>query len=176
MVGSNLEYSKEQASVTTTGERLQQLIDGVVLRRAVIQEYEHGITSEIFSDAWNLDDAPVRHVSQSMVRAGHVKGWVFHKLTVDRLTAVCGSFKFVLWDARPQSPTYGMVNEIFLSERNRGLLIVPTHVVHAVQNIGQTDAIFVNLPTRPYNHADPDKYRLNDPSVVPYRFDQGMVW
>lgn len=176
MAGVEIKVSKELSTVTASGERLQQLIDGVVLRRAVVQEYEHGITSEIFSDAWNLDAAPIRHVSQSMVRAGHVKGWVFHKVTVDRLAVICGSFKFVLWDIRPQSPTYGMINEIFLSERNRGLLVIPTHVVHAVQNIGQTEAVFVNLPTAPYNHADPDKYRIDDPSIVPYSFDKGLVW
>jgi len=172
----DISATKEPASVTASGERLQRLIDGVAVRRTSIQEYEHGITSEIFSDAWNIDSAPVRHISQSMVRAGHVKGWVYHKLTVDRLTAICGSFKFVLWDIRPQSPTHGMVNEIFLSERNRGLLSIPTYVVHAVQNIGDTDATFVNLPTLPYNHADPDKYRIDDPASVPYPFDKGMAW
>jgi dTDP-4-dehydrorhamnose 3,5-epimerase len=176
MAGVELKVTKELASVTASGERLQELIDGVVLRRAAIQEYEHGLTSEIFSDVWDIDTSPVRHVSQSLVRAGHVKGWVYHKLTVDRLAVVCGSFKFVLWDARPESPTYGMVNEIFLSERTPGLLQIPTHVVHAVQNVGQSDAVFVNLPTAPYNHASPDKYRIDDPAVVPYRFDKGLIW
>ena len=46
------------------------------------------------------------------------------------------------------------------SEKNRALLVIPRGVYHAVQNIGITDAIFVNMPTRPYDHEDPDKFRL----------------
>ena len=47
----------------------------------------------------------------------------------------------------------------------------------AVKNIGNTDAYFVNMPTRPYSHEDPDKYRLplrND--RIPYAFDDGQGW
>jgi dTDP-4-dehydrorhamnose 3,5-epimerase len=50
-------------------------------------------------------------------------------------------------------------------------------VYHAVRNIGTGDAMFVNMPTRPYDHADPDKYRIpvqND--VIPFSFDDGPGW
>ena len=41
---------------------------------------------------------------------------------------------------------------------------------HAVQNVGHEEAAFINMPSQPYRHDDPDKYRLpleND--VIPYR-------
>ena len=70
-----------------------------------------------------------------------------------------------------------MVNEIFLGERNRALVVIPTGVFHAVQNVGTTDAVFVNMPTRPYDHANPDKYRLPiDTDEIPYRFDAAVGW
>jgi hypothetical protein len=41
----------------------------------------------------------------------------------------------------------------------------------AVQNVGHAVVVFVNCPTRPFNHADPDKYRLPlDSSSIPFRF------
>ena len=41
---------------------------------------------------------------------------------------------------------------------------------HAVKNVGHSAALFINLPSRPYQHADPDKYRVPiDGEVVPYR-------
>jgi len=61
-----------------------------------------------------------------------------------------------------------------VSERNRALVVFPQGVYHAIQNIGESEATFVNMPTRAYDHADPDKYRLpirND--LIPYAFDDG---
>ena len=43
----------------------------------------------------------------------------------------------------------------------------------AVQNVGDVDALFVNLPTRPYRHENPDKYRLPlDTDRIPFRLDE----
>lgn len=65
-----------------------------------------------------------------------------------------------------------MINEVYLSDHNRGLIIFPKGVYHAVQNIGLTDATLLNFPTRPYRHTNPDKYRLPvDTDAIPYSFD-----
>lgn len=48
---------------------------------------------------------------------------------------------------------------------------------HAIQNIGRDEAFFVNMPTEPYNHEDPDKYRLplkND--LIPFAFEDDAGW
>ena len=49
--------------------------------------------------------------------------------------------------------------------------------IHAVQNIGHEEAIFINMPSRAYDHADPDKYRLpvKNP-LIPFAFDDGPGW
>jgi len=167
--------TKDVATVQPDGSRLERLIDGVELRRAITHEDERGEITEILSGAWNFGDAPIEHVYQAAIRPGWVKGWVYHKEQSDRIFALSGFSMYVLWDPRPDSPTFGMINEIHLSERNRGLLLIPPLVVHAVKNTGQTDAVFINLPTRPYQHGAPDKYRV-DPASVPYSFDKGHGW
>jgi dTDP-4-dehydrorhamnose 3,5-epimerase len=55
---------------------------------------------------------------------------------------------------------------------NKVMLTIPPFVVHAVQNRGDEDAIFINMPTRAYDPANPDKARVawNDPRI-PYRFE-----
>jgi len=70
-----------------------------------------------------------------------------------------------------------MINQFVLSERSPSLIIFPRGVFHALQNIGETDAIFINMPTKRYNHQNPDKYRLpikND--VIPFDFDDPLGW
>ena len=84
---------------------------------------------------------------------------------------------WALFDHRSQSPTYKLLNVFTLSNRNRAILVIPRGVYHAVQNIGQTEAIMFNLPTCPYDHADSEKYRLpikND--LIPFDFDDGPRW
>lgn len=81
----------------------------------------------------------------------------------------------MLYDLRETSPTHGLVNELHLTERNRALLVIPPFVAHAVQNVGAGEALFVNMPTLPYNHSDPDKYRI-DKADIPYNFDRGAGW
>jgi dTDP-4-dehydrorhamnose 3,5-epimerase len=153
------------------------LIDGVVVRLATTLPDERGELCEIFNPAWTVSDAPLVHVYQAIVRPGKVKGWVVHYEQDDRLFISLGTVKIVLFDGREGSPTYRQIDEIVLGERNRGLVIVPRGVFHAIQNVGQSDALFLNLPTKPYNHASPDKYRLPlDTDQIPYRFEARLGW
>jgi dTDP-4-dehydrorhamnose 3,5-epimerase len=111
------------------------------------------------------------------VRPGEIKGWVMHKIQTDRIFVSLGVQRWIFFDDRRKSKTYKMINSFTFGERQRALLIIPTGIFHAVQNVGATEAMFLNLPTHPYNHADPDKYRLpvkND--LIPFNFDDDMSW
>ena len=167
-----LEATRDRATVTSDSRKIESLIKDVIVRKCETHIDERGELSEMLSAVWGVDRAPIEHVYMAMVRPGRVKGWVYHKKQSDRTFLVSGTVKYVLWDTRPKSPTHGVINEIFLSDRSRGLLVIPPLVVHAVQNVGDVDAIFVNMPTVPYCHANPDKYRV-PPGTVPYSFDKG---
>jgi len=100
-----------------------------------------------------------------------------HEHQDDRLFLNLGVTRWVLFDARPASPTHKHLNQLVFSERNRVLLIIPRGVYHAVQNIGTTEVLFLNMPTRPFNHGDPDKFRLplkND--LIPFDFSDPPGW
>lgn len=168
---------KDTSTVTVLGDSKTELVEGAVLRRAVVHPDERGELTEIFSTAWGVEPTPCPYIYQTMLRAGKIKGWVYHKLQTDRFAITTGHLKIVLFDPRETSPTRGKVCEIFLTERNRGLLTIPPYVIHAVQNIGETDAVWINMPTVPYDHESPDKFRvpLGSPDV-PYSFDRGQGW
>jgi len=171
------EPRRDVQTVTPAGERVGRLIEGVCVRPAVTQVDERGEICEIYNPAWGVVESPLVYVYQVCVRPGRIKGWVVHRQQDDRLFASLGALKIVLFDARRESPTHRMVNEIFVGERNRALVVIPAGVFHAVQNVGATDALFVNMPTRPYDHAEPDKYRLPiDTDEIPYRFDSVPGW
>ena len=162
--------TKDVSTVSANGQRKQQLIEGVYVRSAVNQIDERGSLTEIYDPRWGVGDFPLVYVYQTTIRPGKCKGWVEHHIQTDRLFITTGHMKWVLYDNRADSPTYGAINEIYLTEQNRGLLLIPPRVYHVVQNIGTTDAMFINMPSHPYNHENPDKYRLPlDTDLIPYK-------
>jgi len=159
----------DEQTVTPAGQPVRDLIAGVQVRSAVTHVDDRGELCEIYDPAWGVLPEPVVYVYQAMVRPGKTKGWILHREQDDRLFVALGFIRIVLYDARAESPTCGRLNEIFLSERNRGLVVIPRGVFHAVQNVGSFDAYYVNMPTRAYNHRAPDKLRLPpDTDQIPF--------
>ncbi|MDZ4405782.1 hypothetical protein [Prosthecobacter sp.] len=165
----------DSQTVTPQGQSVQPLIDGVKVRHAVTHPDDRGDLCELYSAAWGFDDEPMVYSYFASVRPGKTKGWVKHLLQTDRLFFALGSFRVVLFDDRPDSLTYQQLNILNFSDRKRGLVRIPAGVFHAVQNVGHDDAHFVNTPTRAYNHAQPDKYRLPlDTHLIPFNFSPNL--
>jgi dTDP-4-dehydrorhamnose 3,5-epimerase len=164
-------------TVTPEGEPVGRLIDGVVIRYGTTQIDDRGELCEILRPDWGFHPAPFTYVYQFSIRPGKVKGWHQHHQHDDRIFLSQGTVKVILYDQRPNSPTYGLINEICRSEKQRSIMTIPQFVWHAHHNIGSTDALFISMPTRLYNHSSPDVFRLpleND--VIPYKFDNKLGW
>jgi dTDP-4-dehydrorhamnose 3,5-epimerase len=162
---------KDAASVSSDGSPLQDLIEGVVIRHARTHADERGTLCEIMDLRWEFTEDPLVYAYLVTLRPGQIRGWVVHEKQNDRLFLFQGVLRIVLYDARPDSTTHGWLNVLHAGGHDRALVSIPTGVYHAVQNVSDVEGAFVNLPSEPYNHDDPDKYRLpleND--VVPYRF------
>jgi dTDP-4-dehydrorhamnose 3,5-epimerase len=175
--GRHLRPVQDVPTVTPEGKSLDPLIHGVVIRPAVTQVDERGTLCEIYHPAWGVHPAPLTYVYQFSIRPGKIKGWHVHHLHDDRIFLSAGTVKVVLFDDRPESPTYRMVSEIYRHDTHRTVMVIPAFVFHAHQNVGSTDALFVSMPTRAYNYASPDVYRLPiDNDYIPYRFEQRLGW
>jgi dTDP-4-dehydrorhamnose 3,5-epimerase len=162
---------RDEQTVTRSGESVHALLDGVRIRPAVTQLDERGSVCELYNPSWGFTAEPLVYVYQTTIRPGQVKGWVLHLAQDDRLFFVTGDVKVVLYDGRVDSPTFEGLTVHHFGEASRGLLRIPAGVYHGIQNVGQVDAVFVNMPTQPYAHEDPDKYRLPlDTDLIPYSF------
>jgi dTDP-4-dehydrorhamnose 3,5-epimerase len=174
---SRTEPRKDQPTVTSEWKSLARRIDGLVIKHVPPVEDERGEICEMFRPSWGVSPDPLVYVYAITIRPGKIKGWVQHRLQEDRLFLLRGVIRFVLYDDRPSSPTHKQLDAFTLSERNRGLVIIPRGVYHALQNIGDREVMFVNMPTMPYDHANPDKYRLpikND--LIPFAFEDALGW
>jgi dTDP-4-dehydrorhamnose 3,5-epimerase len=157
--------------VTAAGEAVVDLIEGVAVRRAVTHLDERGELVETYDPRWGLSAAPMVYNYLATIRPGIVKGWVRHAAQDDRLFFAFGTVKVVLYDDRKGSRTRGRLNDLCFGERDRATLVIPRGVWHALHNVGAGDVVFLNTPTRGYDHERPDKVRLPlDNDVIPYRF------
>jgi len=168
---------QDPPSVNAAGEPLVRLPDGVAFRPAPTQVDRRGTVCEMFDPRWQWHPEPLAFVYMFTVRPRMVKGWGLHQLHEDRYFVLLGEIEVVLYDVRPDSPTRGQVSSIVLSEYNRGLVNIPAGIWHANRNLGNKDAVVVNFPTKPYDHANPDKYRLPlDTDQIPYKFEGVSGW
>jgi dTDP-4-dehydrorhamnose 3,5-epimerase len=161
--------SQDQQTVTPDGQRLEPRIQGLQITPRLAQIDERGELTEMYNPAWGLD--PLVYAYMVIAYPSSIRAWVMHKEQEDRLFMVKGYVRWAFFDARVDSATHGMLSVHTFSERQRIMLTIPPGVFHGVQNIGLEDAIFINMPSRPYNHKNPDKYRLpikND--LIPFDF------
>lgn len=168
---------KDAQMVTPEGTSLGNHLHGVRFRDATTHIDARGSVVEMFDPRWNWHPDPLVFAYSFTIKPGYAKGWNLHKLHEDRYFLLQGEMDLVLYDVRPDSPTHGQVQKITLSESRRGIVNVPTFVWHADHNIGTRDCVVVNFPTRPYNHENPDKYRLPlDAPLIPYTFREVRGW
>jgi dTDP-4-dehydrorhamnose 3,5-epimerase len=164
-------------TVTSDGASLGRLTEGVQIRCLPTHADQRGSVFELFDPRWNLHSAPLVFAYAFTIRPGFAKGWNLHRENEDRYALLQGEMVLVLFDPRPESTTCGEVCRIVLSEHRRCLVNVPKNVWHADHNIGSSDVVVVNFPTAPYDHANPDKYRLPlDTDLIPYSFGGAKGW
>jgi dTDP-4-dehydrorhamnose 3,5-epimerase len=163
--------TRDNPTVTQAGERLQPLPDGVTFRDAVTHVDDRGSVCELFDPRWGWSDAELVFAYVFTLRPGMVKGWGLHLEHEDRYFILYGDLQVVLYDDRQDSPTRGLVATVYLSEFRRQLMNIPPGIWHANRNVGNRDVTVINFPTTPYDHENPDKYRLPlDTDQIPYSF------
>jgi dTDP-4-dehydrorhamnose 3,5-epimerase len=103
----------------------------------------------------------------SCIYPGAIKGWHVHRRMTLNYAVPHGHIKFVLYDDRPDSPTRGEVQEIFMGPDNYCLVTVPPLIWNGFKGLGADMAIVANCASAPH---DPDEISRRDPfdPSIPY--------
>ena len=125
---------------------------------------ERGRLTEIFrasDDAHGFGQAYI-----TTAAAGVIKAWHRHRLQVDRWYCVAGAAKVGIWDNdKRQGET------VILSADHPQLLIIPAGLFHGFTPChGHREAAILNIPSRPYDAANPDEERVG-PHHFPFRWE-----
>lgn len=102
---------------------------------------------------------------------GFVSAWHAHAHTTDRLFVSHGMARIVLYDARADFPTRGLLNEMQFGTIRPALVTIPPQVWHGVQNVSSGRMILLNVVDSAYSYSDPDHWRLpEDCPEIPFQF------
>jgi dTDP-4-dehydrorhamnose 3,5-epimerase len=151
-------------------------IDGVIIRALQTHADARGWLVELFrSDELAPQYLPaMAYLSETL--PGVARGPHEHAQQADHFAFLGpGDFTLYLWDARPQSPTFGRRMKVLVGASNRQSVLVPPGVVHSYKNTGSVPGWVFNAPNRLYAGAgkrEPiDEIRHEDRPDSPFVMD-----
>lgn len=112
----------------------------------------------------------------SMTKPGIARGPHEHLAQTDYFCFLGPSnFKVYLWDARPDSPTFGVSQSFYAGLDSPRMVIVPPGVVHAYKNVGIENGLVFNAPDALYagegKQGPVDEIRHEEADGSPFSLD-----
>lgn len=151
------------------------MIDGVVIKNLVVHqdvpdteqpEVKPGFLMEVLRE----DDDFFRKFGQSTFSVAHpgtIKGFHWHERQDDLWFVATGRIAAVLHDLRPDSPTHGQTDVIYVGADDYKLIIIPVGVAHGYKVLSKEPALLFYHTTETYDPKNPDEKRIpwNDPKI-----------
>ncbi len=128
-------------------------IDGVIIKSLKRFPDERGIVMHIMKSS-DEEFKGFGEVYCSGVYPGVVKGWHFHEEVTLNYVVLHGMIKFVLYDERHNSPTNGIIQEIFMGDCNYVRVTVPPGIWSGFKCIGTETALVCNVIDKPHDDSE----------------------
>jgi dTDP-4-dehydrorhamnose 3,5-epimerase len=126
---------------------------------------------EILNDKGNILHA-LKSTDESFISFGEayfssvnyrsIKGWKKHTRMFLNLIVPSGSIKFVLYDDRKSSATFGQFQEVEIGESNYQRLFVPPGIFVSFQGIGLYRNMLLNIASIPHDPTESVNKELPD--------------
>jgi dTDP-4-dehydrorhamnose 3,5-epimerase len=100
--------------------------------------------------------------SESLMHTGVIKAWHIHQKQTDYWRVPIGSIRAVLCDLRPDSSTHMAIDEYYLGDGYRPILLkIPPGVAHGCKVL-QGPALLTYLTDREYDPGDEGRLAFDD--------------
>jgi dTDP-4-dehydrorhamnose 3,5-epimerase len=141
------------------------MIAGVVIKELVSHGEERQIFREIIRVTDDFFSEGFGQLSMASMNPDCTKAWHIHKQQVDWWYVPFGALKLVLYDARPDSPTYKEMQEFLLGPEYGQLVVkIPPGVAHGSKVIGGVTHLFY-VTSKTYSPAEEGRIPHDDPTI-----------
>lgn len=117
--------------------------------------------------------------SHSKMQKNVVKAWHYHHIQTDWWYVPIGQVRTVLFDNRPESPTYKQKMELMLGDSSYGdgtleaCVRIPPGVLHGCKVLSDEAHLFY-ITSETYNPNDEGRFPYNDP-IVPHSWGDDAI-
>ncbi len=140
-------------------------IEGVVIKELVTHPDERGFFRELIRSTDPFFTEGFAQLSHSLMHPGVSKAWHIHKTQVDWWYVPVGVLKVALYDTRSDSPTKGVLQEIFMGDAHGySILKIPPGVAHGCKAIGGT-AHLIYVTSNIYDTEEEGRIPYDDPEI-----------
>ena len=139
-----------------------KFINGVkIIKKKVITDDRGKILHMLRSDDENF--SKFGEIYFSYVNPNKIKAWHIHKKMTLNYVAAFGKIKLVLYDDRQNSKTNGKIQEIFLSNDDHFLVIIPPMIWNGFTSADDNIAVLANCSDIPHDKSEILRMDFNDP-------------
>lgn len=145
-----------------------RLIDGVILQPFDVWPDDRGYFLEVARLTHGLTAAfppATTQVSAALSYPGTIKAFHYHRHQTDLWVPAQGMFQVALVDLRPESPTYGVKNTMYVGPMKPWQILIPPGVGHGYKVIGEHAAMLVYVTNRLYDPADEGRIAHNHAGI-----------
>ena len=140
-------------------------IDDVEIKKLVTHTDERGFFREIIRVADDIFPEGFGQWSHSRMYHGVAKAWHVHQRQTDWWYVGAGTMKVALYDTRPDSPTYGQIQELFMGEDHEPIVLkIPPGVAHGCKVLSAEAHLFY-ITSHTYDPDDEGRIPYNDPTI-----------
>ncbi|MFN3324221.1 MAG: dTDP-4-dehydrorhamnose 3,5-epimerase family protein [Bryobacteraceae bacterium] len=144
------------------------LIEGVQLRPYTLWPDDRGYFLEVMRTGQGLTagySPASTQVSAALSYPGTIKAFHYHLRQTDFWVPAMGMLQVALVDLRPDSPTFGRRNTLYVGGLRPWQILIPPGVGHGYKVIGESAAVLVYVTNRFYDPEDEGRIPHNDPGI-----------
>jgi dTDP-4-dehydrorhamnose 3,5-epimerase len=146
-----------------------ELIQGVKITKLKQIVDERGAVMHFLKGNWD-NFKGFGEVYFSKVNGGIIKGWKLHLKAYQNICVPIGQIKFILFDNRQDSETYGRINEFLLDESsNYHLLSFPPNLWYSFKSINSDYSVLANVSSEIHDPSESLHMPL-DNDIIKYQW------
>ena len=144
------------------------LIHGVTVTPYALWSDDRGYFLEAMrAGCGSIADFPMEstQVSATLTYAGAIKAFHYHRHQTDCWIPSMGTLQVALVDLRPESPSYGRRNTMYVGVMRPWRINIPPGVGHGYKALGTDPSMLIYVTSRFYDAADEGRIAYDDARV-----------